>query len=146
MPAKAGSKDGKDCKQTWGATSSINNGVASRLSSTMRHPTSPEKFGRSEPGRCIFDPETKSLSIMLDNEERTDTTSDGTRTVTWHKDTHVHFSALSLPLALRSSVLFFFCGFLFASLFVIIYLRVEKLCRCILRAHTKEGGGPQGCL
>ena len=84
----------------------------------MRHPTSQEKFGRSEPGRCILNPETKSLIIMLDNEERTDTTSGGTRTVTWHKDTHVHFSALPLPLALRSSVLYFF---LWLSLCLALY-------------------------
>ena len=106
----------------------------------MRHPTSQEKFGHSEPGRCILDPQTKSLSTRLDNEERKDTTCDGTRTVTWRKDTHAHFSALSLPLALLSVLSF--CGFLSASLF--IYLGVEKLGRCILHPHTKEGGRPQG--
>ena len=63
-----------------------------------------------------------------------------TRTVTWHKDTHAHVSALSLPLALLSVLSF--CGFLSASLF--IYLGVEKLGRCILHPHTKEGGRPQG--
>ena len=88
----------------------------------MRHPTSQGMFGRSEPGRCILDPETKSLSIMLDNEERTDTTSDGMRTVTGHKDTHVPYSTLSLPLALRSSVLFF----LWLSLCLALYYYLTR--------------------
>ena len=60
--------------------------------------------------------------------------------VTWHYDTHAHFSALSLPLALRSVLSF--CGFLSASLF--IYLGVEKLGRCIIHPNTTDGRRPQG--
>ena len=122
------------------------NGIASRqchMSELQNAASYKSREVRPFGARPVYPrPQTKSLSTKLDNEERKDTTCDGTRT-DCHlalKHTHAHFSALSLPLALRSVLSFY--GFLSASL--CIYLGVEKLGRCILHPNTMDGRRPQG--